>query len=130
MTGALVAFLSACLAGLGVGSGGFYLLYLTDGAGLAQYTAQGVNLVFFAVATLSSSLVSWQMHRLSLPRLFAILLLGIPGAALGALTTLFIPPLIARRGLALLLLAGGVLTLRKTLAHRKQASEKKPSHPL
>ncbi len=47
MTGALVAFFAALLTGLGVGSGGFYLLYLTEARGLAQYEAQGLNLLFF-----------------------------------------------------------------------------------
>lgn len=123
-----MATLAALLSGIGVGSGGFYLLYLTDVAGLAQYTAQGANLVFFTVATLASSLLSLRFHTLSLPRLFAVLTLGIPGAALGALGTLLIPPIAARRALGVLMLVAGTLTLRSALCRRAEKREKKRAH--
>ena len=123
-----MATLAAVLSGIGVGSGGLYLLYLTDVAGLAQYTAQGANLVFFTVATLASSLLSLRFHRLSLSRLLAVLSLGIPGAVLGALGTLLIPPLAARRALGLLMLVAGTATLRSALRRRAAEREKKRSH--
>lgn len=130
MSEALVALFAALLSGIGVGSGGFYLLYLTDVAGLSQYTAQGVNLVFFTVATLASSLLSLRSHRLSLSRLFALLSLGIPGAFFGGALTLFLPPSAARQGLGLLLLLGGLITLRSALLRRRQKREKKHSRPV
>ena len=108
---AAVAFFAALLAGLGVGSGGFLLLYLTDVLGLAQYTAQGINLVFFAAATLASSLMSYRAGRLSVARLFPLLLFGALGSVGGALLTLLFPPAVARRGFGLLLLVGGGYTL-------------------
>lgn len=125
MSGALVAFFAACLSGIGVGSGSFYLLYLTGAAGLTQYAAQGVNLIFFCVATLAASLLSLRRHSLSIPRLLSVLMLGIPGAALGAAATLWVPADIARRVLACLMLCGGVLTLRSALHLRIGKREKK-----
>ena len=77
---------------------------------------------------LVSSLLSLRFHRLPLPRLFAVISFGIPGAALGALGTLLIPPLAARRGLGLLLVIAGMLTLRSTLRRRMAEREKKRAH--
>lgn len=44
---ALSSFLGAVLSALGMGGGGILLIYLTAYLGIAQQTAQGINLVFF-----------------------------------------------------------------------------------
>ena len=44
----LVSFLIATLSGLGIGSGGLLVIYLTLLDGMPQLRAQGVNLVFFS----------------------------------------------------------------------------------
>ena len=43
----IAAFLSAILSGLGVGSAGIFVLYLTLIAGFPQPEAQALNLLFF-----------------------------------------------------------------------------------
>lgn len=126
----LVAFLAAVLAGLGVGSGGFLLLYLTDVAGLPQYTAQGVNLVFFTVATLASTLASYRAGRLSVGRLLPLLILGGIGSIAGALLTLAVPPELARRAFGGVMVAGGLYTLlSRILRMRRAKTEKKQGSP-
>ncbi len=122
---ALVSFLAAVLAGLGVGSGGFLLLYLTDVLERPQYTAQGVNLVFFAAATLASSLMSYRAGRLSVARLLPLLAFGALGSVAGALLTLVLPPSAARRGFGLLLLIGGGYTLFSRVLRRRGSKTKK-----
>lgn len=122
---ALISFLAAALAGLGVGSGGFLLLYLTDALGYPQYTAQGVNLVFFAAATLASSLLSYRAGRLTLSRLLPLLVFGTLGSVAGALLTLAVPPAAARRAFGLLLLLGGTYTLLSRILRWRGGKTKK-----
>ena len=115
--GAVLLF-AAVLSGIGVGSGGIYLLYLTGVCGMPQYAAQGLNLVFFSAATLASSLLSLLRGRLECTRLAPVLLGGALGCTLGTLLTGVVPAWLARRLLGLLLLLGGVLALRRALGAR------------
>ena len=117
VTGA-VLLLAAVLSGIGVGSGGICLLYLTDVCGMPQYTAQGANLVFFTLSTLASSLLSLLRGRLDGARLFPLLVGGALGCALGTLLTGAAPARLARRLLGLLLLLCGGLTLRRAFGAR------------
>ena len=122
---ALVAFGAAVLAGLGVGSGGLYLLYLTEAAGVAQYAAQGMNLVFFSVATLASSLLNLRRGWLPAPRLLPLLLFGTLGTVAGALLTLLVPGEIARVGFGLLMVAAGGYTLLSRFFSKSFAKSQK-----
>ena len=121
-----MVLIAAFLSGMGVGSGGFYLLYLTDVLGVPQYTAQGANLVFFSIATLSSSLISLRGGRIVMPRLLPLLLFGALGTVLGTLATRLLPPESARMGLGLLLVISGLATLRTLLLEisRKRAKKR------
>lgn len=101
----------AVLTGMGVGNGGFYLLYLTDTLGLPQYEAQGINLLFFLLASLGSTFVSLRAGRFRNCPLFPMLLFGFLGVGLGALLTLLVAPLYARRAFGALLLFGGARVL-------------------
>ncbi len=119
---------AAILSGLGVGSGGFYLLYLTDWRGLGQYAAQGANLVFFVFATLASSLLNLRRGRLPLDTFLPVLLFGLFGAALGSLLTFLLPASLARRGFGLLMIAGGAYTLyTRARAFKKRKKTSPPS---
>lgn len=120
---------AAFLSGMGVGSGGFYLLYLTDVLGVAQYTAQGANLVFFTIATLASSLMSLGGGRLRMARLLPLLFFGSIGTVLGTLLTYVLPPESARMGLGLLLTAAGLATLRRLLSELSRKRAKKRASP-
>lgn len=118
----LIVFGSAVLAGLGVGSGGFYLLFLTTDGGLGQYEAQGVNLLFFVLATLSSSWLNLRRGRLPQACLPVLLTAGTAGTAAGAFFTLLVSPEAARILLGLFLIAGGVYALLTRKVHGKGAN--------
>ncbi len=111
MSGLLLLLFLSTLTGMGVGSGGFYLLYLTDTLGVPQYEAQGMNLLFFLLSSLASTLFSLRAGRLSRKGLLPMLLWGFLGVGLGALLTLFVAPTYARRAFGALLLFGGVRAL-------------------
>ena len=74
----------AVLAGLGVGSGGLFILFLTEWTGLAQREAQGLNLAFFVLALGAALLVHLRRHPPNATLLFVIVLFGTLGALGGA----------------------------------------------
>ena len=80
----LIIFLIASLAGLGVGGGGLYALYLTLWQKTPQLQAQGQNLAFFIVCASTSLLFHLRKRRLNFPLIALICAVGIPGALLGA----------------------------------------------
>lgn len=76
----IVAFGIAVLSGLGVGSAGLFVVFLTMVEHLPQLTAQGLNLTFF----LFSSGAALTVHLLRTPLLFGCILLLLPGGILGS----------------------------------------------
>ena len=78
-----MTFLISILTGLGVGSGGLYILYLTLIKNIPQAEAQGMNLAFFITATLSAAVVNIIKKRISFPILATVIPFGIVGAIAG-----------------------------------------------
>ena len=78
-----MTFIIAVLTGLGVGSGGLYILWLTLIKNIPQAEAQGINLAFFITAALAAATVNIIKKRISFPILLYLLLCGIPGAIVG-----------------------------------------------
>ena len=107
----LAVLLTATLSCLGVGSAGILVLYLVRVEGLAQLTAQGLNLIFF----LCSSGVSLLLCLRKAPPLWRyqglLLLLGVPGALLGAELAHFLSEGVLRCAFGIFLMGCGVLGL-------------------
>ncbi len=79
----LAALGAAILSGLGVGSAGLYVLYLTMIAGYGQAEAQGLNLVFFALSGGAALLVHLRERRIPWRVVGMLALCALPGAAAG-----------------------------------------------
>ena len=71
----------AALVGMGVGSGGLYLIFLTLNRGIEQLTAQGMNLYFFLAASAGAAVLHLFRRR---GDLLAATVLGGVGAAAAA----------------------------------------------
>ena len=76
----IVSFPVALLSGMGMGSAGLLVLYLTAVEGLSQLSAQGVNLAFFLFSSGSALLV----HLLKTPLPYWYILWLIPGGLCGS----------------------------------------------
>ncbi|MBQ8351750.1 MAG: TSUP family transporter [Clostridia bacterium] len=110
----LLALLIGALAGLGVGSGGILIVYLTAVDGMNQLAAQGLNLATFVFALGAALLVHLHRRKLSLPILLFILVFGAAGAFCGSLLAHAVKTELLRLGLGgLLLLMGTVALFRK-----------------
>lgn len=108
-----VSFLIALLSGLGVGSGGLLVIYLTLFASVPQLQAQGINLVFFLFSAGSSMLVHLWQRKLSLPLCILLILSGIPGALLGSQLAAVLPAAALKRLFGAFLVTAGLITLTK-----------------
>ena len=127
-----VCFAAAALTGLGVGSGGLYLCFLTLIAGVEQRAAQGMNLLFCLCALAAGTAVNLFHRRLDLRLWLFLLLCGLPGAAVGAALAGAVTVALLRRGLGLMLLGGGAAVLWRGvvgLLAQKKGHGRKKSRP-
>lgn len=121
----LAALLSAALAGLGVGSGGLLVIYLTLIAGIDQHMAQGINLLFFLFSGGAALSVHLTHRRLCPGAILLLTVFGIGGSFLGTALAHLLPPLLLRRLFGGMLVFSGLLTLRRA---KKPKSDTAP-HP-
>lgn len=109
----LVALAVAVLSGLGVGSAGLLVVYLSLAMELPQLTAQGLNLFFFLFA----SGAALCLHLTRTPLLYGCLLLlllgGLPAAFFATRLAVFLPQELLRRLFGVLLIVSGTLGLFK-----------------
>ena len=109
----LVATLVAVLSGLGVGSGGLLVLWLSLVRDLPQLAAQGINLMFF-VAAATAALVRYGRHRqVAYRTALPLTLLGIVGCGLGTWLAHLLPAHLLGDVFAwFMILTGGFLLLK------------------
>lgn len=107
----LVSWFVGILAGLGVGSGGLLIVYLTEVEKMGQLTAQGLNLAVFVFALGTAVLV--HLHRRQLPAVLLAFLLvfGALGAFCGSMLARVVDASWLRFFLGVLLLGMGTLAL-------------------
>ncbi len=107
----LVTFLVALLSGLGVGSAGLLVIFLTLVEQTPQLQAQGINLLFF----LFSSGAALCVHLFRTPPLWLLLLFLIPAGLLGAwwgtALALFVPQALLRKLFGWMLILSGTVGL-------------------
>ena len=111
--GAWVALLLGVLSGLGVGSAGLLLLWLTLVEGVPQLSAQGLNLLFFVFSAGAAVIFHAFRTRLPLKCIFWMLPTGLVGALLGSWLATLLPQALLRRGFGLFLVFCGALNLRR-----------------
>ena len=80
----LAAAAVAVLSGMGVGSGGLFVVYLTLVRGAPQADAQAVNLVFFIFASGAALILHLKKRKIDIIALLAVIISGIPFAYLGS----------------------------------------------
>jgi uncharacterized membrane protein YfcA len=81
---AVVSFICALSASMGVGSGGLLIVYLSLARSVSQKDAQGINLIFFVI-TMSLSLVFHKFKkRVETHDILYVLLPALPACILGS----------------------------------------------
>ena len=109
----IVSLAIGVLAGLGVGSGGLLIVYLTLADGMSQLGAQGMNLAVFVFALGAAVIVHLHRRRLSIGVLACVVVFGAAGALAGGALAQVSNTAVLRVALGVLLLAMGAVALFK-----------------
>ncbi len=119
---AATALVIGTLSGMGIGSGGLLVIYLTAVRGLGQLSAQGCNLLFFVFSSSASLFIHRYKRNLDIKMTSACALLAIGGSYLGVLAGEFLGAGAVRRVFAVFLIIAGTSSAVGLL--RKRASRK------
>lgn len=106
--------LAAVLSGLGVGSGGLLVIYLTLLGNYAQLTAQGLNLLFFLFSSGSAMLFHFTHRKIKYEAVFVLAVFGAVGSVIGSLLSGALGGELTRRIFGIMLIVSGMLALRGT----------------
>ena len=108
LSSAVAAIFIAILSGLGVGSGGLLVIWLTAVEGMNATEARGLNLLFFVFSASAALFIHLRRNRLNLTMVTSFALFATAGTVLGSLLGLLIDPFILRKVFgAMLVLSGG-----------------------
>lgn len=109
----IAIFIIAALSGLGVGSGGLLVIYLTLIEKMPQLAAQGANLIFFILASLSSLIFNLPKRRIPYGAVIVMSALGICGSFLGTYFASVLPAQVLKKIFGVMLVGSGLFALKK-----------------
>ena len=114
-------FLAGIAAGMGLGGGTVLLIYLSLFAGVAQLTAQGINLIVFVPTAAVAVIIYAVRHKIAWKKVLIMAPLGIVGSLLGGYLLKFIPSELLSKILGCVLIFMGLSRLfsRKTCKDEK-----------
>lgn len=112
IAGAVIALLS----GMGVGSAGLLVVWLTLTRDISQPAAQALNLYFFIFSSAASLLVHLRRRKIFWSAIVFMIAVGAAGAAAGSVLSAFIDPTLLRRMFGAMLIFGGLVSLWATLS--------------
>lgn len=109
--GFFVTLIVALLAGLGVGSAGLFMTWLTLVEKVPQLTAQGINLIFFIFSSGAALAIHVFRTPLLWQSLIPLIVSGAGGSFLGASLATILPQEVLRRLFGCVLIFLGIFEL-------------------
>ncbi|MBQ8006010.1 MAG: sulfite exporter TauE/SafE family protein [Clostridia bacterium] len=106
-------FAAAVLSGLGVGSGGLLVIYLTMLGQYEQVIAQGLNLLFFIFSSGSAMAYHLLNRKINFGIVMLLVSFGLVGAALGSVLIDLLGGGIVRKIFGAMLVFSGILALKR-----------------
>lgn len=117
----LAAFAAAILSGLGIGSAGIFVLYLTLVAGFPQPEAQAINLLFFLLSAGAALLYHARERKIPLRVVLFLVACAIPGAIAGCILVRVLDATVIRKLFGGMLVATGIPALFRGPAAKKRS---------
>lgn len=115
----VISFLIAILMGMGIGGGGFLIIYLTLCLNYPQIIAQGTNLVFFIISGAFATLVHTFKRKINPYQLLIMSVLGSLGAFFSSSLATVVDPHLPRIALGALLIISGSISIIKIFKKKK-----------
>ena len=119
----IAAFLSAILSGLGVGSAGIFVLYLTLIAGFPQPEAQALNLLFFLLSAGAALLLHIRERRIPLRVVLFLAACAVPGALVGSYLVRVLDPALIRKLFGGMLIVTGLPSLLRGKREKREQQD-------
>ena len=107
----VAGFLSGAAGAMGLGGGGFLMIYLTLFANTSQADARGINLIFFLPCALVSVLFHRRTELIEREKVKGLIVWGVLGALTGTVISYFISTELLGKIFALFLLILGTKTV-------------------
>ncbi len=115
----IITLLVAALSGMGVGSAGLFVTWLTVVLHVPQMTAQGINLIFFIFSSGASLVIHTFRTPLLWQTLIPLILAGALGSFFGVSLAALLPQLLLRRIFGSMLIFLGAFELFLPRKHAK-----------
>ena len=115
---AVVAFLIASLSGLGIGSGGLFVIWVTAVYGVSSTQARGMNLLFFVFSASAALLFHFIKERVDLTLIIKLAIFSLIGTLLGAWAAQYVSTTLLRHLFGLFLVVSGGYSLFSRLPSR------------
>lgn len=111
LSSVVAAAVIAILSGLGIGSGGLLVIWLTMIGGIDAETARGLNLLFFVFSAGAALLIHIIKGRIKLRLVVCLALFACVGTLVGTYVGAMINPLLLKRIFGGMLFFSGAYTL-------------------
>ena len=111
LSSAAVSLFIAILSGLGVGSGGLFVIWLTMVEGVGSIDARGMNILFFVFSATSALIFHLIRKRIAIKLVFLLSLFGAIGTVIGSFIGNVIDPTLLRRIFGGMLILSGLYAL-------------------
>ncbi len=108
---AIAALIIAILSGLGVGSGGLLVIWLTEICGTSPIQARGMNLLFFVFSATAALLFHLKRRKINLNLALFLSLFALSGTLVGALVGKALDARILRQIFGGMLVFSGIYSL-------------------
>ena len=116
----IAALAIALLSGMGVGSGGLLVIYLTLIEGIPQLSAQGANLLFFTFASAASLIVHAIKRKLFGGAVLIMGASGVVGSLAGSLIAPLLPAPLLGKIFGAMLVITGIFSLRRNRQSKRE----------
>ena len=116
----LISLVIATLSGMGVGGGGLLVIYLTLFEGTEQIIAQGINLCFFIITAIASTIYNVKKKKIVWKSTLILSASGLIFSILGSYIAGIIDENILRKIFGAMLIFGGISSLVSTFGKKKQ----------
>ena len=108
---ALVSFFIAVLSGLGVGSGGLFVIWLTAAYGVSAAQARGMNLLFFVFSASAALVFHYKRRNIDLRLIVRLAIFALLGTFVGTYLSRFLDPRLLRKLFGGFLVFSGIYSL-------------------
>lgn len=118
---ATMSLIIAILSGLGIGSGGLFVIFLTAVYGVSVTQARGMNLLFFVFSASAALILHSLRRRIDLSLALKLAIFSLIGTLIGTRIAAHIDPSLLRQLFGtFLIICGGYTLLSAKIGKRKR----------